>query len=212
VKLLKRVPDSMRVVAAGLLIFIAVLAVVNILGEDGFERTPPWVSGGAIGLFMIGLCVVATRFLNRGGDPFGRRTEEEQVAELERLNLLQTTSFRANRAFGVGEFEDEGLHYFLELEDGRVLFLSGQYLYDYEPIDDDPELNRARAFPCTDFIVRRHRHDGYVVDIACQGKLLEPEVVTPPFGRKDWKDGRVPEDGAILEDVTYDELKRQRLA
>lgn len=211
-KLLERIPDSMRVVGAGCLIFLAILVFVNLIGDNGFERVPPWISGGAIGLFMVGLCVVATWFFNRSGDPFGRKTEEEQVAELEGMGLLQTATFRVRRAFGIEEFEDEGLHYFLELEDGRVLFLSGQYLYDYEPIDDDPELNRTRTFPCTDFIVRRHHHGRYVVDIACQGAALEPEVVAPPFGKKDWRDGRVPEDGAILADVTYDELKRQRLA
>ena len=61
------------------------------------------------------------------------------------------------RAFGVKEFEDEGLHYFLELTDGRVLVLSGQYLYDYEAISDDSETNRPRAFPCSEFTLRRHK-------------------------------------------------------
>ena len=39
----------------------------------------------------------------------------------------------------------------------RDSFLSGQYLYDYEPISDDPDANEARSFPCTEFTVRRHR-------------------------------------------------------
>ena len=69
------------------------------------------------------------------------------------------------------EFEDEGLHYFIELVDGRVLFLSGQYLYDYEPISDDPESNQPRSFPCTEFTVRRHKNDGCVVDLLRAGTV-----------------------------------------
>ena len=47
------------------------------------------------------------------------------------------------------ELEDEGVSYFLELDDGAVLFLSGQYLDE----DESP-------FPCTEFIVRRLPADG----------------------------------------------------
>ena len=47
--------------------------------------------------------------------------------------------FTASRAFAVEEFEDEGSHYFVDLTDNRVLFLSGQYLYDYEPLEDAEE-------------------------------------------------------------------------
>lgn len=72
-------------------------------------------------------------------------------------------AYRVKRAFQVEEFEDEGSHYYIELDDRRVLFLSGQYLYDYD--SEDP----PRAFPCTEFVVRRHRTKGYVVDISLSG-------------------------------------------
>lgn len=100
------------------------------------------------------------------------------------------------------EFEDEGLHYFLELADGRVLFMSGQYLYDFEPISDDPEMNQPRSFPCSEFTVRRHTKEGYVVDMVCGGTVLEPEVSAPPFEKSDWRGNRVPEDGQVISGVT----------
>ena len=72
--------------------------------------------------------------------------------------LIVDTPFQATRAFGVEDYGDEGSHYFLELADGSgILALCGQYLYAYEPITDDPELNQPRRFPCTSFTVRRHR-------------------------------------------------------
>ena len=91
------------------------------------------------------------------------------------------------------EFEDEGLH----------------YLYDYEPISDDPELNQPRSFPCTEFTVRRHKKDGYVVDIVGGGTVLEPEVMAPAFGNKVWRAKRIPEDGQVITSASYDDLKRE---
>lgn len=201
----------MRLVGAGLFVFASTLVLVVILGSvDIFDRAPSWVVGPVIAMFMLAMTTVSLWLFNRRGtDPFGRKTAEEHVRELERLGHLQSATFRARRAFGVEEFEDEGLHYFLELEDGSVLFLSGQYLYDYEPISDDPELNQGRSFPCTEFTVRRHKKEGYVVDIVCGGTVLEPEFVAPPFGKEVWRANGVPEDGEVMTGTSYDQLKRE---
>jgi len=55
--------------------------------------------------------------------------------------------------------------------------------------------------------VRRHATDRYVVDLICRGQVLEPEIIAPPFAERDHVEHRVPEDGSILVDITYDELK-----
>jgi hypothetical protein len=151
-----------RVIGAGLFVFASVLLLVGFLGSQKvFDRAPSWVIGAGLALFMLTLILLSLWLFNpRGSDPLGRKTAQEHIRELEQLDLLESTAFRATRAFGVEEFEDEGLHYFLELVDRRVLFLSGQYLYDYEPISDDTDVNQPRSFPCTEFTVRRHkRHD-----------------------------------------------------
>jgi len=142
---------------------------------------------------------------------FSNQSVEERVAEMEREGLLISESFEAKRAFQVEEFEDEGAHYFIELADQSVLYLNGQYLYDYDPIIDDPEFNQARAFPCSQFTVRRHKKGGHVVSMTCGGVVLPPECVTPPFNRKDLKRGLVPEDGQILRDKSYEDLKKELL-
>lgn len=126
--------------------------------------------------------------------------------ELQAQNLLQSTSFRADRAFRVDEFADEGPHYLLELENGGgILHLSGTYLYDYEPVDGHP-----RHFPCTEFTVRRHAQLGYVVDLICDGLIIEPEIEAPPYSKMDFKSLRVPRDGDILRDLDFDQLLRER--
>ena len=75
---------------------------------------------------------------------------------------------------------------------------------------DEPDINQPRRFPCTEFTVLRHKEAGYILDILCSGAVLEPEVVAPPFSKQDCRQG-LPEDGDVIADRTYDEIKAQRL-
>jgi hypothetical protein len=131
----------------------------------------------------------------------------EAAAELERRDLLVSTRFRAGRAFRVAELHHEGPHYFLELENGSILHLSGPYLYAYEPGRDS-----LRHFPCSLFTVRRHAQLGHVVDLLCEGVVIEPEVEAPAYTPHDFARGHVPADGEILRHLTFDQLLRQRTA
>lgn len=199
----------MRVVAAGMFGFGSLL--VGFLGSQSvLDRAPSWLAGLGLAFFTWALVALSAWLFNpTGSAPFRRQTAEEHIRTLEQLDLLDSTAFRARRAFGVDEFEDEGLHYFLELEDRTVLFLSGQYLYDYEPISDDPAVNQPRSFPCTDFTVRRHKKEGYVVELVCRGSVLEPEAIVSPFGEKVWQTDGIPQDGRVITTATYEELKRE---
>lgn len=125
--------------------------------------------------------------------------------ELEARNLLNSSTFRAERAFRVDEFNEEGPHYFLELEDGGILHLSGKYLYEYEPLDGSP-----RHFPCTEFALRSHAETGYVVDLICGGLIIEPEVEAPAYSAADFAQHRIPQDRTILHNVSFDELLLER--
>lgn len=156
--------------------------------------------------YLSVLVVVLAVMLNYPRLP--RRAMVNDFADqLEARNLLASTSFRADRAFRVDQLEKEGPHYFLELENGDILHLSGNYLYDYEPID-----GAQRHFPCTEFIVRRHAQLGYVVDLLCFGLVIEPEIEAPAYTAKDFAENVVPEDGAILHGVSFDQLRYERSA
>jgi hypothetical protein len=131
----------MRLVGAGIFVYASMLLLVGALGAwNAFVRGPPWLVGIGIAVFMIGMVVLSAWLFNRrGASPFGRKTAEEHIRELEEAGQLESTAFRATRAFGVEESEDEGLHYFLELTGpgtGRVvltnLFNRTQPLIRYE--------------------------------------------------------------------------------
>lgn len=190
-------------VVAGLSGLVVALDAINVLAS-----VPVWVVGGFLSLCLLGLVVTAVWLFGPSLPGAAGIDAEEAIRELDARGLLDLREFRATRAFGVDEFEDEGLHYYVELDDKRVLFLSGQYLYDHEP---DPKVDRPRSFPCTEFAIRRHKREGYFVSIECRGRVLEPEVIAPPFRPMDWED-EIPRDGDLIEDPPYDRLKEARLS
>ena len=160
--------------------------------------------------YFTALCLLALVLFNRRDDWHDFKNYEKQVKEWEEKGLLETRLYRARRAFSVEEWEDEGSHYFLELENGGTLYLNGQYLYEYEPIHEEkyPEENQPRRFPCTEFAIRFHREKKFFVDIKCGGEVFEPELTARrPFTRKDYRNGVIPEDGQLIVDRSYDDLK-----
>jgi hypothetical protein len=198
----------MRAIVAALFVLGCVCAAAALLGEFRAMDRPPWGAGVGLGLFMLALSVLALLLVNaRGSDALGLKTPEELLRQLEDEGLLVSSDFRARSAFCVRESADEGPHYLLELADGRVLYLSGQCLYDYEPVSDDPEVSRPRRFPCTDFTVRRHKLEGHVVEVVRRGAVIEPELILPPFTKRGWRSIGTPKDGQVMPDRPYDLLK-----
>lgn len=202
-----------RVLLAGLFVFGALLGVVIVI--DYVQSGQPW-PGWAAPALVLGLftaLALALQFFNVRGQRLtdSAKSAARLIEELDAAGLVSRQKFRALRCFAVEEREDEGLHFYLELADRRVLFLSGQYLYDYQAIRDDPELNRPASFPCEKFEILRHKGKGHVLALVPEGKVLVPECQAPPFSSRDFKRG-MPEDGAILADKTFEELKRARLA
>lgn len=179
-----------------------------------------WQGPGAASIVVVAMLIIgvelATVILSPGSStPFGilgRKGKDCTIEAVRAKGELEQRTFHARRAFEVAECGDEGLHYFIELADNSILYLTGQYLYDFAPISDDPELEQPRLFPCTEFVISRDKNRDYFIQIDCKGTVIEPECITPPFSSKDHQQGRVPDDGDIITDVSYDELKSQRLA
>jgi hypothetical protein len=207
-----RLAHLARLVAAGLFLYFGVMFSVVGLIAAGWLKGRGWLSFVVVATVATAFGTAALWLFNpKGTRILGGVSEADRIAELERRGLIVDTRFEAIRAFGVESYDDEGPHYFLELADGSgVLSLVGDYLYDYESIDDDLELNQSRRFPCATFTVRRHRVEHYALDVICHGAVLEPEVMAPGRVVKAWfRDGFAPEDGEILTGTSFDELKRR---
>lgn len=199
----------MRLILAAISFLIGVFLIASAITALLPPNAPEWLTGVAI-LVSAGLSLYLTNMLvNVRGTRFWSLSRAQESAEHEE-DALSSTEFHATRAFQVEEFRDEGSNYFLELRNGTVLFLSGHYFHEHEPLEFDGRIVQQREFPCTEFVVRR-RDDGSGADIQCRGRVLEPEVVTPPFPEEDVRNGSLPKDGDIISTSTYDELKAARL-
>ena len=195
--------DRLKLVAAGLFVMLGVFGVLG-LSLMLPQRYPAWlIASPAVVSLLVFLAIAMVLF---NGSLIGRRLDKDRVRKLEGEGLIVSTAYRARRAFEVEELDEEGLHYFIQLDDRSVLFLSGQYLYNYDSAD------QHRTFPFTAFAVRRHRTKGWVVDIVCQGAVLEPELIAPPFDANDFGTDAIPKDGQIITDRSYDRLKDERMA
>jgi hypothetical protein len=207
-----RLKNVLQLLGAGLFVFFSLGLSVFFISKFFPDALPAWI---VVPLVVVGFFVfifLAMVLFHRKGPR--RISAEKRVAgilKLEQDGLLIPQIFRARRAFQVDEFEDEGSHYFIELADGAVLFLTGQYLYDYEPLRGRTSTTRQRSFPSTEFTIRRHKENGFAVDISCQGEVIEPEVLAPWFDEEDFSKNLIPEDGTILREKTYDQIKNERL-
>ena len=186
--------EALRLGAAGLAVFIGVTLFASLAFDETPDAGTPWWFYPLLPVAMIGLVTVVLWLFNRreSRPVFTRRAAQARQQALEREGVLVREHFRATRAFEVEEFEDEGPHCFVELDDGSVLYLTGQVLWDYGPMsegDEDDEFPHSRQFPCTEFEVLRHAREGYIVQLVCRGKVLEPEVVLPNEAMPTWPRG-----------------------
>jgi hypothetical protein len=110
--------------------------------------------------------------------------------------VVEVTRYRAVEAISVAEAEDEGLSFFLRLQDGQVLFISGQYLYEFE----------GTAFPSTLFEVTRTPTSRIVLHFRPLGQYLPPSTERPAFSEADWERFGALDDGALL-NVPFESLR-----
>jgi hypothetical protein len=98
-----------------------------------------------------------------------------------------STIYTITDAIAVEEGEDEGVHYYLRLDDGRTLFLSGQYLYD--PVE--------QGFPWQSFELVESPRNEWVLGVVPLGPSVAPSLTRPPFSDQEFGSDAVPADRTI---------------
>lgn len=183
---------------AALLLGIVVLAFEPVLVARLAER-----SGLAAKALALGVAVAL------GAWVVFRGTRHDWRRELARLALqdleggeAEITRYLAKAAVRVEEMLDEGTSYYLELRDGRTLFLSGDYLYESE---------HAGTFPCREFEIARAPHSRILLGFRCLGELITPCESVPPFAVDELEGNLIPDDGALVPQ-TLEEVREARLA
>ena len=177
----------------GAFVFAVVFVATQVFGSLlSIPRTGIVRLGALVAIVLAILTVAYMRRRHagaRGGLPYSRDLAG---------GMAEEATFDIVDAIRVEELEDEGSQYFLKLADGRVLFLTGQYLYEPE---------RTRTFPCERIRTTRAPNSRLLIDLVCEGPYLEVTAVRPPFSRREHAQAEVPHDGDILR-LDFDDLRR----
>lgn len=201
-----KVNDILRLVSAGLFVVGGIFVVVFVLSHF-FPDPPRWLAVFVAPLLIFLVLAAGVVFSNWGKKRLPGKTDADFIKELQEENLLSSASYSALRAFEVQETEDEGLHYFVGLSNGEVLYLNGQYLYEYLA---NPDTGQNRSFPCAEFTLCWHKEKDYTVGIICSGPVLELEVTAPEFDLGDLDNEEFLEDRIILKG-NYEQIKAERM-
>jgi hypothetical protein len=179
---------------AAFLTFMVTLGLLLIVLPDswqlGFRSLAP---AGVALVFAVVVYLRARRQL-RGNVWYQRIARDLQGG------AAAVTTYHVTDAISVEEFEDEGSQYYLLLKDGRVLFLAGQYLYEPE---------EEKRFPSTLVSVVRAPESGTVLDLTTSGESVPVSARLEPFSPADHREGRVPEDGTLV-DLDFDAVRSRR--
>ena len=173
----------MRLLLAGLFVFVLLLTFVGLVGEYIEIWGHPVFWGIICSIVFFILVGIAAYFFNKKSYRPDGKTPEQRIKEWEASGLVENRTYKALRYFEMNEFEDEGSHYFIELEDKNVLYLNGQYLYDYEEIndEDDPEFNQNKKFPCSIFTIQINKEGRFVFNIILNENLIKDDFVSLDF-------------------------------
>jgi hypothetical protein len=111
------------------------------------------------------------------------RKNTKVLSPLERdiqENEIEVLQCSAVEAIELEQLEEEGLAFFLDLENRDILFVEGDYLYELawgeDPGDhvDLDEVEKEGRFPNRHFQLIRAPHSGHVFQIVCLGQRLPP--------------------------------------
>jgi len=200
----------MRLFLAALFVLLGMTLVIGWF-SDLIENASPIVLvllAVVIAVVFLGLSGVAFMVFNGGlALVVDRQTRDALVRELEEADLLTATRYRANRAVAVGDAAGEDCRVLVELMGGDILHLSGDYLDEYTLGAEDGAMHGfGPGFPSTEFVIRRHRTEGYVVDVLCLGRAIEMDRATIRTEAVVAVLGDEVGDGDVIRDWPYDEL------
>jgi hypothetical protein len=184
-----RAPSWIAALVAGTGMWLALLFAATFV----LPRPSPAAGMWSIHILLV-VCLSGAFlfFRRRSRAAYDRDLAVLRARYADDLRALQLEEWRVRivDALQVEEVDDEGAQFFLELEDGRILFVMGQYLWDAD--DESPQ------FPNRELLITRLPHSGDIFDMECVGEYFPPSAERAPFTGQEYADERVPQDGQIL--------------
>jgi hypothetical protein len=176
-----------------LIVFLAGVAVVALFDLD---RLWGRSIAGLVAAYLA-LRVYLKMRRSMSGSPFAALLRED-LAE----GLAYESSFEVVDAIQRAELEDEGAHFYLKLADGRVVFLSGQYL-------EQPAAERR--FPASRVVIVHAARSGILLRLECEGAYVPPSATLPAFPLEQLDGDDAPGNGDVLE-IDFETLRAEARA
>jgi len=123
-------------------------------------------------LFFCTVGILAYAVIERGWKRWVKKPPAASQRDLAEGNV-EVVHVETNGAAEVEEIEDLGLNFFLEIGESKLLFLSGQYLYDVAYEIGKDEVERPGRFPNTKFELVRVPHSRQLIGFDCLGEPLK---------------------------------------
>ena len=164
----------MRLISAAIFSIILIYSIVVVASNGIFNSHSAVAKWGFIGLIIV--IVLAIHWLfNGNGLRLTPMSIDEKRERLNKQGKLLKNTYKGFGYFEINEWGDEGLHYFIDIGDSKTMYLSGQYLYDYEEILDIEEdlAPQRKSFPSEDFSVIVNKDGDYVFEILPTGNILK---------------------------------------
>lgn len=191
-------------------------AVVRAGAGPGFSRWFVALAGGPVAGMMLagaigalfgltegpimGVVILSGAALGLVGGVLSLRAESRWTSEArqsDRQDLedgqVEVLHCNVSDAVEVGEVEDDGPGFFLEVDDGQLLYLQGQHLIEFFAGEEQKAAGELR-FPNREIEVLRLPHSGRLLDLRCLGEYFELSRVRGPLAQEEY----LPEDGELV--------------
>lgn len=137
-----------------------------------------------------------------------RKLYQQEFAE----GVATTEEMTVTEAYELPELEDEGVGFFLGLDDGRVLFVRGQDLYEHaHDYVDEEGPPKPHTFPSTRVLYSYGPKTGLEFSIEPLGEFLKPGVLQKIEYDKYRPRNEYPEASTFYDGSLEDVLKRFKL-
>ena len=133
------------------------------------------------------------------------QSDEEYIKELLSNGKAKKETYNVEAGIYFNDLGTGCAVHLLDIGNNKILCLYGQYLYDFEPIDDDPEQNQSRKFPTKQFSQIKRLKDNFILQLIPGSDVIEPIIVKEPKIKEFYKLNPKLIDGKIIENLSFKE-------
>ncbi|MFH2043851.1 MAG: hypothetical protein ABIK92_01745 [Pseudomonadota bacterium] len=166
------------------------------------EEPPFWLGITVWFLLMFSSVVIFNEGFIR---KLKRQTDKEYMKELLDKGKAKKETYNVDSALYFDDLNTGCAVHLLDIGNNQILCLYGQYLYDFEPINDDPEINQPRKFPTKEFSQIKRLKDNYILELIPGNEVVEPKIIKEPKIEEFYKLNPKLIDGKIINKLSFKE-------